>query len=157
MNTYFDPEVIAEALAAGQSQEDIAAAMTKALNDAVAVRNTQLAKEKAEKEATVKTAEANLKVAMRNWLKAVMPAEVMNTLNEDAWENLDEVLEQSMAEVKTLMQQIVTLIPLLDQLDSKENRAKPPLQTKSTPTCKKGVNPDPVSILTAFLEDNKLL
>lgn len=164
MNTYFNPEVIAEALAAGQSQEDIAAAMSKALNDAVATRNAQLAKEKAEKEAkekaaTIKAAEDNLKVAMRDWLKVALPVEVMNTLDEGAWADLDEVMDYSLAEVKTAMQHAGTLISMLSQLDLPEEavlETKTPLKVNSTPTRAKRVGSDPVSILNAFLEDNGL-
>lgn len=164
MNTYFDPEVIAEALAAGQSQEDIAAAMTKALNDAVAVRNTQLAKEKAEKEAkekatAVKAAEDNLKVAMRDWLKLALPVEVMNTLPERAWEDLDEIMDQSLAEVKTAMKQAGTLIAMFNQFNvpvEGAHETKTPLKVNTTPVSTKKVGSDPVSILSAFLEDNGL-
>ena len=164
MNTYFNPEVIAEALAAGQSQEDIAAAMSKALNEAVAARNAQLAKEKAEREAkekaaAVKEAEDNLKVAISSWLKLALPVEVMNTLPEHAWEDLDEIMDQSLAEVKTAMKQAGTLIAMFNQFNVPGEvapKTKTPLKVNTTPVSTKRAGSDPVSILNAFLADNGL-
>ena len=87
MNKYANPEMIAEALAAGQSAESIAEAMTKALNDAIAEQKAK--DEKAKQKARIKDAEDIAVNAMVTYIRVMFEVEgLAHLVSEKDWESL---------------------------------------------------------------------
>lgn len=98
MNKYLNPEALAEALEAGATADEIAAAMAKALNEALAAK-----KAKEEKTNALAEAENAVVEAMENYTKLLFSSEGVDVdLDGVDWESLRETTKQGMRDLRDL-------------------------------------------------------
>ena len=134
MNKYLNPEALAEALAAGQTADEIALAMSNALNEAVRAQKAE--QEKKQKEAMIAEAENDVVAALRTWMELVFPGYKMS----------DADAQSAREGLALLREDVVPMLALLEA--SQPTKAVYP----STPVKKPAAD-----VLSQFLAENGLM
>ena len=110
MNKYLNPEALAEALETGTTADEIAAAMAKALNEALATKKAKEAKANALAEA-----ENAVIDAIENYTKLLLASEAIGVEVEDLdWKLLRENAKQGLKDLRELTHTLA-LLSALDQ------------------------------------------
>ena len=108
MNKYLNPEALAEALETGATADEIAAAMAKALNEALAAK-----KAKEEKVNALAEAENAVVEAVENYTKLLLSSEGVNVkVDELDWEGLRKNARQGMKDLRDLAHTMALLSAL---------------------------------------------
>ena len=96
----FDVNTLKSQLANGVSPEDIAKALSDALNQAQKEHEAET--QKANKEKALAEARTNLSTALRTYLTLAFP-EIVTLCTEEDWEDLEKLLEEYFEEMENLM------------------------------------------------------
>lgn len=149
MSFNFNVDAMKSELANGVSMDELAKAMTDALNKAQKEYEAEEAKRKeAEaqkaKEQELKNAREAIKTSFIAYMKLAMP-ELTQICDADDWKDLDLILDQSFSELENCFKMV---LPLLN-LESKVTNFKP----TSNAVYKKPDN----DALTRFLRENGLM
>ena len=149
MSFNFNVDAMKNELANGVSMDELAKAMTDALNEAQKQYDAEEAyRKEAEaqkaKEQELKNVRESIKSSFIAYMKLAMP-ELYQICDEEDWKELDLILDQSFNELENCFKMV---LPLLN-LESKVSKAKP----TSNAVYKK---PD-TDALNRFLRDNGLM
>ena len=101
----FDVNTLKSQLANGTSPEDIAKALSDALNQAQ--KEYEAETQKATKEKALAEARANLSSALREYLNLAVP-EVTTLCTEEDWKDLDKILAEYFEDMESLMAPLFT-------------------------------------------------
>ena len=108
MNKYLNPEALAEALETGATADEIAAAMAKALNEALAAK-----KAKEEKVNALAEAENAVIDAIENYTKLLLASEAIGVeANDLDWKLLRENAKQGLKDLRELTHTLALLSAL---------------------------------------------
>ena len=144
MTYQFNVTAMKDELANGVTMDELAKAMTKALNEAQKQYEAEETKRKEveaqkERESRLAKARADIKSDFITYMKLMMP-EISQLCDEEDWADLDKILDQSLSELESCLKMV---LPLLS-LESKASKPKP-------------IGKGSEDALTRFLRDNGLM
>lgn len=102
----FDVNTLKSQLANGTSPEDIAKALSDALNQAQ--KEYEAETQKATKEKALAEARTNLSSALREYLNLAVP-EITALCNEEDWKDLDKILAEYFEDMESLIAPLFTM------------------------------------------------
>ena len=144
MTYQFNVTALKDELANGVSMDELAKAMTKALNEAQKQYEAEEAKRKEvaaqkERESRLAKARADIKSDFITYMKLVMP-ELSQLCSDKDWADLDKILDNSIYELENCFEVLVQLMNL------NPKASKP-----------KSIGKGSEDALTRFLRDNGLM
>ena len=117
--SYFNVAAMKNELANGVTMDELAKAMTDALNEAQKQYEAEVAKQKEleskrEKEAAVAKARADIYLAYRKYLELTMPA-LTERCDEDDWADLEKTLSEFLNEMEAAFKMLLPMMSLTEK------------------------------------------